>query len=64
MKRVHVHQSCRMLINLLIAASLLLTIGCSRSEEEAASTEAVSTEAATAEPEVVQATGIPITTCF
>ena len=45
MKRVQVHQSCRMLIILLIAASLLLTIGCSRSEEEVAST-----EAATAEP--------------
>jgi len=62
MKRVQVHQSCRMLINLLIAASLLLTIGCSRSEEEAASTEAVSTEAATAELEVVKSTGIPVTT--
>ena len=67
MKRVHVNQSCRMLIQLLMAASLVLTIGCSRSEDEAASTEAASTEAATPEaatpePEVVQSTGIPITT--
>jgi tetratricopeptide (TPR) repeat protein len=67
MKRVHVHQSLRVLIHLLIAASLVLTIGCSRSEDEAAGTEAVSTEAATPEAatpaaEVVQSTGIPVTT--
>jgi len=67
MKRVIVHQSCRMLIHLLIAASLLLTIGCSKSEDEVAGTEAASTETVSAEAvepeaEVVQSTGIPITT--
>ena len=57
MKSVNVHQSYRMLTHVLIATSLLLTIGCSRSEDEVASTEAVPTEA-----EIVQSIKIPVTT--
>jgi len=57
MQYENIHQTRRVLTHALIAASLLLAIGCSRSEDQAAST-----VAAPAEPEVVQSAEIPITT--
>ena len=57
MKSVHVHQPSRVLTHVLIAASLLLTIGCSRPEDET-----TSTEAAPPEVEAVQLIEIPVTT--
>lgn len=76
MKNIHVHLSSRVLTQILIAVSLLLAIGCSRTEDEAAntetaapevaSTEAAAPEAASTEAEVpvaeVASTVIPVTT--
>jgi len=57
MKVINVHQSGRLLAHGLIAASLLLTIGCSRPEDESVSTVAVPPE-----PEVVQLAELSVTT--
>jgi tetratricopeptide (TPR) repeat protein len=62
MKNMNFHQSRRILTLLLMAASLVLTIGCSRSEEEAVSHEAASAEDAPPAAEVAQSSGIPVTT--
>lgn len=57
MQCVNFHQTRLFLAHALIAGSLLLAIGCSRSEDQVAST-----VAAPAEPEAVQVVNIPITT--
>jgi len=62
MKIAHIHQSLRVLASVLIFTSLLLTLGCSRTDDESASSEAASAEAATPAAEVAQPTQIPVTT--
>lgn len=57
MQFINIHQTRLVLTHALIAGSLLMAIGCSRSEDQAAST-----VAEPAEPEAVQVTQIPITT--
>lgn len=67
MKMVTTLQFGRILPHLLIASSLLLSVGCSRSEDEAAGTEAAETDAVIAEvappeAEIVENMNIPVTT--
>jgi tetratricopeptide (TPR) repeat protein len=67
MKNLAIQQSLREMSLLLISASLLLTVACSPSGDEAAQTETVSTgkastETAPPQAEAVQSVGIPITT--
>lgn len=57
MTYINAHQAGRALMRLLITASLLTTLGCSRSEDQAASNEPEA-----AEVEVVQVIQIPLTT--
>jgi len=63
MKNLAIQQSTRVLSLLLISASLLVTMGCSRSEDGTAhNTETTSAETVSSDAEVVQSVGIPITT--
>lgn len=62
MKEVHLHPSTPVLIQILIAASFLMMLGCSRSEEQTAAVKAASPETAPAKVEVVISTEIPVTT--
>lgn len=62
MKITNTHPTVRMLTKLLIAASFLLVIGCSKSGDESTSAEVASPEPAPAVAEVVESAGIPVTT--